>query len=212
MSGCEITEPRPRLRCVLPFEAAPAEVRLLRRAAAAQLSRWGVPVAAGEAELLVTELATNVVKHVGEGSSATLVLEWRGERLRLEVHDKSRAVPSPGALDSDAECGRGLHMLAALAVDWCTVLTAMGKAVWCEISIGSDRTCRRIERAVTALEGYRGVSCAASLRVNGRDLGLEETAVELIADLLHWTATRGLDPDDVLDRAQMHYEAEADAA
>ncbi len=29
-------------RCVLPFEALPSEVRLLRRAAAAQLSEWGV--------------------------------------------------------------------------------------------------------------------------------------------------------------------------
>ncbi|WP_307675118.1 hypothetical protein [Streptomyces sp. V4I2] len=41
---------------------------------------------------------------------------------------------------------------------------------------------------------------------------LEESAVELIADLLHWTAARGQDPDDVLDRAQTHYEAEAAVA
>src|SRR5438067_1189877 len=110
MHGYEVTEPR--LRCVLPFEAAPAEVHLLRKAAVAQLSRWGMPVAADEAELLVTELATNVVKHVGEGVPASLILEWRGERLRLEVHDKSRTVPSLAATDCAAECGRGLHLLA----------------------------------------------------------------------------------------------------
>ncbi|MFD9319620.1 ATP-binding protein [Streptomyces sp. NPDC060053] len=207
MPGYEVTEPR--LRCVLPFEAAPAEVRLLRRTAAKQLSRWGAPVAVDEAELLVTELATNVVKHVGEGSSATLILEWRGERLRLEVHDKSRVMPSPGMADCDAECGRGLHLLAALAVDWGTVLTAAGKAVWCEISVSSDQACRRIERAVEVLEGYQGPSRGAPLLGSGRDIGLEESAVELIADLLHWTAARGLDPDDILDRAQMHYEADA---
>ncbi|MET7892363.1 ATP-binding protein [Streptomyces mirabilis] len=210
MPGYEVTEPR--LRCVLPFEAASAEVRLLRRAAVTQLSRWGMPAAANEAELLVTELATNVVKHVGEGAPATLVLEWRGERLRLEVHDKSRAMPSPSMADCDAECGRGLHLLAALAVDWGTVLTAVGKAVWCEISVSSGQACRRIERAVEVLEGYQGPSRGAPLRGSGRDIGLEESAVELIADLLHWTAARGLDPDDILDRAQMHYEAEADAA
>ncbi|MFJ6832106.1 ATP-binding protein [Streptomyces sp. NPDC091209] len=210
MSGCEVTEPR--LRSVLPFEAVPAEVSLLRRAAAAQLNRWGMPTAVDEAELLVTELATNVVRHVGEGASATLIIELRGERLRLEVHDKSRVLPSPNAADCYSECGRGLHLLAALAVDWGTVLTVAGKAVWCEIAISPGRACRRMERAVEALEGYQDSSREAWFRVSGRHIGLEESAVELIADLLHWTAARGLDPDDVLDRAQMRYEAEADVA
>jgi hypothetical protein len=171
-----------------------------------------MPAAADEAELLVTELATNVVKHVGEGASATLVIELHGERLRLEVHDKSQVLPSPNTADCYSECGRGLHLLAALAVDWGAVLTAVGKAVWCEISIGPSRACRRLERAVEALEGYQGSSREARLRGSGRHISLEESAVELIADLLHWTAARGLDPDDILDRAQMHYEAEADAA
>ncbi|MFI5812808.1 ATP-binding protein [Streptomyces sp. RPA4-2] len=210
MPGYEVIEPR--LRCVLPFEALPAEVSLLRRAAVKQLNRWGVPVAADEAALLVTELATNVVKHVGEGVSATLILEWRAERLRLEVHDKSRSVPSLKAAVCDEECGRGLHLLTALAVDWGTLLTVAGKAVWCEIAMSSGQAYRRIERAVEALESYQRPSRGAPPRGSGRDIGLEESAVELIADLLHWTAARGLDPDDVLERAQMHYEAEADAA
>jgi hypothetical protein len=210
MPGYDVTGPR--LRCVLPFEAAPAEVRLLRRAAVTQLSRWGMPVAVDEAELLVTELATNVVKHVGEGAPASLILEWRGERLRLEVHDKSHAVPSPAMADCDAECGRGLHLLAALSVDWGTVLTAAGKAVWCEISIGAGSTCRRIERAAEAIESYHCAKGVTALRGSKREAGFEEVAVELIADLLHWSAARGHDPDDVLDRAQMHYEAEVDAA
>lgn len=72
LTGYGVTEPL--LRWVLPFEAAPAEVGLLRRAAAKQLSQWGVPWATGETELLVTELATNVVKHVGVGAAATLIL------------------------------------------------------------------------------------------------------------------------------------------
>ncbi|MGW5125544.1 ATP-binding protein [Streptomyces sp. NPDC004069] len=198
-------------RCVLPFEALPAEVRLLRKAAAAQLDQWGVPAAADETELLVTELATNVIKHVGEGVSATLILEWRRERLRIEMHDKSCALPSLHIADCDEECGRGLHLLAAMALDWGTVATALGKAVWCEIALGSEFACRRVERAVAALESYQGHSGSV---LEGRRCVtvLEESAVELIADLLHWTSARGLDPDDVLDRAQMHYEAEVEAA
>ncbi|MFI6547438.1 ATP-binding protein [Streptomyces prunicolor] len=210
MTGYEVIEPR--LRCVLPFEAAPAEVRLLRKAVVMQLSRWGAPVAVDEAELLVTELATNVLKHVGEGTSATLILEWRGERLRLEVHDKSQAMPSLNSADCDEECGRGLHLLAALAADWGTVLTAVGKAVWCEIPLGAGHSCRRVERAVGALESYRTGGGGTALRGKGRWIGLEESAIELIADLLHWSAACGHDPDDFLDCAQMHYEAELDAA
>ncbi|MGX1474999.1 UNVERIFIED_CONTAM: anti-sigma regulatory factor (Ser/Thr protein kinase) [Streptomyces canus] len=210
MPGYEMSEPQ--LRCVLPFEAVPAEVRLLRKAAAKQLNLWGVSTATDEAELLVTELATNVFKHVGEGVSATLILERRGERLRLEVHDKSQAVPTPKSAGCDEECGRGLHLLAALAVDWGTVLTAVGKAVWCEIAISSGRACRRIERAVEALERYQGRIGGLGLFGGRRDAALEESAIELIADLLHWTAARGHDPDDMLDRAQVHFEAEADAA
>jgi hypothetical protein len=99
-----------------------------------------------------------------------------------------------------------------LAVDWGTVLTAAGKAVWCEVAITTGQACRRIERAVEALERYQGRIGRLGLFGGGRDTALEESAIELIADLLHWTAARGHDPDDMLDRAQVHYEAEADAA
>lgn len=210
VTGYEITEPR--LRSVLPFRAAPAEVRLLRKAAARQLAQWGMPAAAEEAGLLVTELATNVVKHVGEGSTATLVLECRDERLRLEVHDQSNVVPLLKASDCGDECGRGLHLIEALAVDWGAVLTAAGKAVWCEVDAQRAGACRRVERAVAALESYRGSRGSTAPGGKGREAALDQSAVELIADLLHWGAARGHDPDDILDQAQMHYEAEVDAA
>ncbi|MFJ2902793.1 ATP-binding protein [Streptomyces sp. NPDC091279] len=193
-----VTEPV--LRCVLPFEAAPAEVSLLRKAAVRQLGDWGVPVATDEAELLIVELATNVLKHVGEGTPATLILEWRGPRLRVEVHDKSHTVPVLKPAGCDEECGRGLHLVTGLAVDWGTVMTAAGKAVWCELPLGAGNFCRRLERAAEALENYRSAGPTAAL---------EESAVELIADLLHLATVRGHNPDDILDRAQTHYEAEA---
>ena len=210
MPGYEATEPR--LRCVLPFEAAPAEVRLLRRTTVQQLCQWGASLATEEVELLVTELATNVLKHVGEGALATLILERKGERLRLEVHDMSPVVPTIRAAECGDECGRGLHLLAALAVDWGTVLTAAGKAVWCELALTGASSCHRVERAVEALEKYQRAGREAGQQGRSGDVRRVESAVELIADLLHWTAARGHDPDDILDRAQMHYEAESEAA
>ncbi|MBP5939383.1 ATP-binding protein [Streptomyces acidiscabies] len=201
MPGYDIIEPR--LRCVLPFEAAPAEVSLLRRAVAKQLSQWGMPAAVDEAELLVTELVTNVVKHVGEGVAATLVLESGGERLRVEIHDRSNAVPVLRGAGCDEECGRGLHLLGALAADWGTALTAVGKAVWCEIAVERGSECRRIARAVAAVKGYQE-SCGGRLSSTQ-----EASAIELIVDLLHWTSALGHDPDDFLDRAQVRYEVDA---
>ncbi|MGW3525442.1 ATP-binding protein [Streptomyces olivaceus] len=194
-------------RCVLPFAALPAEVPLLRKAATAQLALWGVATA-GEAELVVTELAANVIKHVGEGTSATLVLEWRRGRLRVEMHDKSDQSPVLRRADCDAECGRGLHMLAAVVADWGTVATALGKAVWCELELGGEVACRRMERAAEALQNYQAYD-NSMLQGPRHEALLKESAIELIADLLHWSSARGLDPDDVLDQAQMHYEAEA---
>ncbi|MFJ8791127.1 ATP-binding protein [Streptomyces sp. NPDC102462] len=163
--------------------------------------------ATDEAGLLVTELATNVLKHLGEGVSAALVLEWTGARLRLEMHDKNSMLPVLRSANCDEECGRGLHLLSALAADWGTVLTAAGKAVWCEIQLDSTRACQRLARAAEALANYPGAS--AGLSRSRRDADLEESAIELIADLLHWTAAHGHDPDAILDRAQTHYEAEA---
>ncbi|WP_432120054.1 ATP-binding protein [Streptomyces sp. bgisy032] len=206
----EVTEPR--IRCVLPFAAAAAEVRLLRRATVRQLRCWDLLIAADEAELLVTELATNVVKHVGEGAPAALILERRSGRLRLEVHDNSQAVPVVRDVGRGDESGRGLHLLTAVSVDWGTVLTAVGKAVWCEIPLIGGAGCRRVERAAQALETYEQAACGTGHHGRGREVALIESAVELIADLLHWTTARGHDPDDILDRAQMHYELEVDAA
>ncbi|WP_217171464.1 ATP-binding protein [Streptomyces sp. AC512_CC834] len=198
-------------RCVLPFEALPSEVRLLRRAVVTQLAQWGIPMVCDEAQLVVTELATNVIKHVGKGASATLVLEVKDGRLRVEMHDKSRSLPALRTADCDAECGRGLHMLAAMTLDWGAMVTAVGKAVWCEIGLGPEAMCRRVERAVVALESYQAHSGTA-LEGRPREAALEESVIKLIADLLHWTSARGLAPDDVLDQAQMHYEAEEEAA
>ncbi|MFJ6987572.1 MULTISPECIES: ATP-binding protein [unclassified Streptomyces] len=208
MSRCPV--PEPALRCVLPFRAAPSEVRELRRAASRQLGKWGLPVRADDAELLVTELATNVLQHVGEGVSATLVLEWAGERLRLEVHDRSAVLPLLRSAGSDAVRGRGLLMVSSVAADWGVVPTAAGKAVWCEIGAGTGAVYRRVARAVTVLERYEAAAGDVLRGPAGHGAGLAESAVALIADLLHWTTAAGLVPDDVLDQAQAHYEAQTE--
>ncbi|MEV4971579.1 ATP-binding protein [Streptomyces scopuliridis] len=198
-----------RTRCVLPFEADPAELHVLRRVVREQLRVWGASTLADEAQLVVTELATNVVKHVGVGVPATLVLEPGEGRLRVEVHDTSHTQPMPVRVQCGDECGRGLHLLAAMSMGWGTITTATGKAVWCELPLNQDARCLRSHRAWTLLGAYQDLpGVPAGLNVARLPVA-EECATDLIADLLHWLAARGSDPDAVLNRAQLHYEAEA---
>ncbi|MFJ2414731.1 ATP-binding protein [Streptomyces brevispora] len=199
----------PRSRSVLPFEAVPAAVGGLRRVARGQLEQWGLPALVEEVELAVSELAANVIKHVGSGVAATLVLEMSGDRLRIELHDKSFHVPVLNSAACDDECGRGLHLLAGMAVDWGTLLTATGKAVWCELSVDPELRRREVRRAEAALAEYRRDSVSQDPLTTCGTRIFEESATGLIADLLHWVAARGGDPDGLLDRAQMHFEAEA---
>ncbi|MGW6295608.1 ATP-binding protein, partial [Streptomyces sp. NPDC055058] len=106
--------------------ATPAAVSGLRRA----LRPYGVDV-----QLCVSELVTNVVRHVGEGVPVT-VRVWRdGGRVRVGVTD-----PEPGVLPvlcgasgAEAESGRGLVLLDALAVRWGVDREPGCKTVWCEL-------------------------------------------------------------------------------
>jgi anti-sigma regulatory factor (Ser/Thr protein kinase) len=210
MHGYGISEPR--LRSVLPFRAAPEELSGLRLTVRKQLGLWGLTDLVDDVEVVAGELASNVVRHVGEGTAATLVLAVGDGRLRLEAHDGSHAIPAVGQPGDYDESGRGLRLLTALAADWGTLLTASGKAIWCEFPLGTSEECRRLRRAASTLEVYGRVS--GRLTPTGtRSLAvLEGSATGLIADLLHWLAKQGRDPDDFLDRAQMSYEAESGAA
>ncbi|SFY10604.1 ATP-binding protein [Streptomyces atratus] len=197
-----------QLRSVLPFEAEPAAVRGLRRVVRKQLVEWSLSALAEEAELVVSELAANVIKHVGRGVAATLVMEAAGDRLRIELHDKSYQVPVLSSVTCDDERGRGLHLLAGMATDWGTLLTATGKSVWCELTAGLETCSRRVRRAEAALMEYRRDAGAPPLLRSRSVQILEESATDLIADLLHWATAQGGDPDGLLDRAQMHFEAD----
>ncbi|WP_164250688.1 ATP-binding protein [Streptomyces sp. S4.7] len=198
------------LRCVLTFKAEPTRIRLLRRTVRDQLTSWGMSALSDEVQLAVTELASNVIKHVGEGVPSALVMEPREGVLRVEVHDTSHAVPAVRDPQCGAECGRGLHLLAGMSANWGTAQTATGKAVWCEFAIQAvGGHCLRVRRAMSVMENYRlAMDGRPSLGVSRLPV-LEESATELIADLLHWLSAQGGDPDAILDRAQMHFEADA---
>ncbi|OFA56556.1 hypothetical protein BEN35_06170 [Streptomyces fradiae] len=174
----------------------------LRSLVREQLAQWDLPALAEEIQLTVTELATNVIKHVGEGSAATLILEQLPDRVRVEVHDESRELPVLRDTDCDSECGRGLHLIAAMASDCAAALTSAGKVVWCEFVFvpGYDRS--RVDRATAALQRYCDeAGLRVSLSSPPRSLPLmEELTFALMSDLLHCHSARGGDGLSVIER------------
>ncbi|MFE6405806.1 ATP-binding protein [Streptomyces sp. NPDC057837] len=126
------------MRPVVTLEllAMPAEVSAVRRA----LRPLGIDV-----QLCASELVTNVIRHVGEGVPVTVrVWEEEGGRVRLGVTDPDpRALPVLVGADTpaaQAESGRGLALLDALALRWGVEQETGRKTVWCELFTDTEIT------------------------------------------------------------------------
>ncbi|MFI6012365.1 SpoIIE family protein phosphatase [Streptomyces sp. NPDC051243] len=111
----------------------PVEVGRARAVVREQLHDWGLPRLAHTAELLVSELVTNAVRH-SHGRPVELRLV-RGDTLLCEVDDDDHDLPTllnAGSLD---ESGRGLRVVSTLAREWGTSRTSAGKTVWFELTL-----------------------------------------------------------------------------
>jgi anti-sigma regulatory factor (Ser/Thr protein kinase) len=96
----------------------PRGARLARLLATEQLRSWGLPL--DPARLLVAELANNASAHGRvAGRDFRLALYVVGDTLRIEVTDtRGQELPCPRTPAPDAESGRGLLLVEALADRW----------------------------------------------------------------------------------------------
>ncbi|MER6682742.1 ATP-binding protein [Streptomyces olivaceoviridis] len=202
----------PRSELQIPFAAEPREVPALRRIIRQHLAHWGLLGVADAAQLCVSELATNVIKHVGFGVSATLVISMEGTNLRLEVRDPSmEQLPRSVRAEGEDEDGRGLALIDAMSQKWGVCLRADGKATWCELatmltSSHGHIPDHRVSRADELLTTY-GQQARFTVDLGGSPVTrAAEDAVRLIADLLHWVEAHGLDPETTLERARSCFE------
>lgn len=118
-----------------------AAVHRLRGRLAERLALWVGEDVVDVAALLAGELLANVSHHArgpdGARPSATLSAVVDRGRLVVEVGDTDPNPPVRHAGGMDDECGRGLALLEALAVDWGVCARAGGKTVWFRLATGS---------------------------------------------------------------------------
>ncbi|MFE0807089.1 ATP-binding protein [Streptomyces sp. NPDC058794] len=112
----------------------PRGARLARLLATEQLRTWGLPL--DPARHLVAELAGNAAVHGRvPGRDFRLTLYVVGATLRIEVTDtRGDELPHPQTPAPDAESGRGLLLVEALAHRWgVTEERFPRKTVWAEL-------------------------------------------------------------------------------
>ncbi|WP_307821642.1 ATP-binding protein [Streptomyces coffeae] len=122
------------LQDVFCLPALSTSVAEARRQVVFRLRSWGVGQDTRDsAELVVSELFTNAVRHTSS-EDVRCSLQLIGARLRLEVADQgcARSVPQARSVGVDQEGGRGLMLVEALSEAWGVTAHhhGTGRAVW----------------------------------------------------------------------------------
>lgn len=133
MSGADT--PRKALLSVGP-EAAKAA----RDFTASTLREWQLDDLVYEAVLIASELVTNAIRHgrccLGADDGVELAWQRQAARVICMVTDRSPSPPVLGSVDQDAESGRGLQVVQAVAAAWgWMMLSATSKAVWATLIV-----------------------------------------------------------------------------
>lgn len=128
----------------LALTPGPQPAKNARRFTRSTLTRWGLNPLIDDAEVIVAEFVANAMCHAGQDSPQDgergpargdtrigLRLFRRAGEVMCAVLDPSDAAPELKAPTQDAECGRGLQLVDALADVWgWSPMVGRGKAVW----------------------------------------------------------------------------------
>ncbi len=121
----------------ISLAAQASSARVARRFVRSTLEQWSLSALSANAELMVSELVTNVVLHartdlvvhLGLRTTATVTV------LRVGVRDGSGRPPRTMRYSDLAATGRGLRIVRTLASDSGVETDADGKTVWFEIVV-----------------------------------------------------------------------------
>lgn len=116
-----------RVERLLPPERS--ESAAVREFVTTVLAGWGLPGLANDAALIATELFSNALRHA-PSPEYVLAIDHNGGAPRIEMWDSGDRLPEVRNLSSDAETGRGLHLIEALSSSWGSRHAASAKCVW----------------------------------------------------------------------------------
>ena len=122
--------------CV-PLTTGPAAAAEARGQVRAAICAWEVPIDAGVAVLLTSELVTNAITQEA-GKLVTLAITCSCDQLRVDVHDTSCCLPMLVEAGADDEAGRGLMLVTTLSEEWGFYRTPAGKAVYFTLAFAPD--------------------------------------------------------------------------
>jgi anti-sigma regulatory factor (Ser/Thr protein kinase) len=127
------------LSTALDFAPLPTAVPCARLHTVHVLHEWGLRALTEDAAMIVSELMTNALDAsniLPERPPITLRLLAGEKSLLIEAWDHSPLDLEPGQADADAECGRGLTVVAALSDRWGWERTGhRHKVVWAELAL-----------------------------------------------------------------------------
>lgn len=115
--------------------ADPAAVAVARARTHDKMEQWGLSDLSFATELIVSELATNALRHGTPPLRLRLIKE---RNLICEVTDSSPVAPHLRHARTSDEGGRGLFICAELAQRWGVRYTAGGKTIWTEQALPGD--------------------------------------------------------------------------
>ncbi|MET7932167.1 ATP-binding protein [Streptomyces sp. NPDC005322] len=129
----DIAYPPPQYHLTLTA-MSPHAARHLRRLLRVFLATWDMPHLSEPAELAMTELLANVIRHVPDRTCTALLLAEQG-KLRVEVGDTWPGLPAKAAAGPWDEQGRGLALVELITDAWGVEQTPgrPGKRVWFEL-------------------------------------------------------------------------------
>ncbi|MFJ5273471.1 SpoIIE family protein phosphatase [Streptomyces sp. NPDC088358] len=116
------------------FPPQPVSVREARRATRDRLAQWGLEDHVFVTDLVVSELATNVIRHAEGAIRLRLILD---RTLTVEVSDDADTAPHLRHARLQDEGGRGLFLVASMTRHWGTRYEDGGKTIWAEQSLAA---------------------------------------------------------------------------
>jgi hypothetical protein len=127
----------PRSRGASPRTEDTCRVGIMRRIAAARLRHCGLETMTGDVMLIVSELLTNALLHSGT-TEISLKLTVEEGFLRIAVSDGVPSGIAPVRASEEAESGRGLVLVAALAHEngGAFGVSDGGATAWCTLALG----------------------------------------------------------------------------